>query len=308
MTVSDVHAQLRSGQVQKFYIFTGVEWRVQRMYIEQISKMSSKEVRYIDSMNDIYKSLRTSLISKSCVYVVRDDHDILTNEKLQAQLKQQTVLGDNILILLLTSVDKRKKFYTQFKDSIVEFEPLKPQVLKKYLMREINLNDRNFEILMEVCEYDYGRCLLEIDKMKRTGSNAYDQIFRKFLNDGTIYVPPRDAVFKFVESVLKRKSDMFELLQESYESGEATLVLLTVLYNNAKQVLQVQSSSGNDKEIAKSTGLTPWQIKYARDKAGHYTNGELVRLMRLCQKVEKFIKIGQIDESIAVEYVILNVV
>lgn len=303
MTVSDIHTQLASGQTQSFYIFTGVEWMVQKIYIQQISRVSGLVVKYIDSISNIYQSLKTSLISKKCVYVVRDDNDIMINEKLQAQLKQNKLIGDNILVLLLTNVDKRKKFYGTFKDIIVDFEPLKPEVLKKYLQKEIKLNDRNFDILMEVCEYDYGRCLLEIDKIKRIDGDT-NIVFKRMLEDGTIYVPPRDAVFKFVDSALKRKADMFELLQESYESGEATLVLLTVLYNNAKQVLRVQSCGTND--IVKSTGLTAWQVKCAKDKAGHYKNGELVRLMRLCQKAEKNIKIGQMEEQDAVEWVILN--
>lgn len=298
MNLLDLHQEIVNNSLQSFYVFTGEEWLVQRKYIEQISKVSEKLIKYINTFKSIYKSLSSSLFDDRFVYVIRDDADLLTNEKLHEQIKND-LLKDNILILLVTSADKRRKFFTTFKDSVVEFEKLQPYILKKYIQQETDLSDKHAEILMEVCEYDYGRCLLEIDKIKRSGKSLIE-----LLEDGTIYTPPQDAVFKFVDAVLDRKLEMFELLDESYESGENTLVLLSVLYTNAKQLLQVQSCE--DKDIAKATGLKPYEINRAKHRQGEWWNRELVNLMRLCQQAEKNIKIGQIDEQYAVEYVLLN--
>ena len=305
MTVSTIHTELAQGRTRKVYMFTGSEWRVQRIYIEQIAKVAKMSYKYVNAISDVYASLTSSLFgSTSNVYVIRDDSDALTNEKLQAQLKSKRGFGNNIIILLFSTIDKRKKFFTQFKDEIVEFEPLKSDVLKKYISKEIELSDRCLDILIEVCEGDYGRCLLEIDKINRHLEQNKDKALMQMLEDGTIYIPPRDAVFKFVDAVLKRQKQMFELLKESYEAGEATLVLLSVLYNSAKQLLQVQACESKD--VAKVTGLLDWQIRNAREKLGKWSNGELVHLMRIIQKAEKGVKIGTIDDAIAVEYVILN--
>lgn len=311
MNLLDLHQEIVNNSLQSFYVFTGEEWLVQRKYIEQISKVSEKPIKYINTFKSIYKSLSSSLFGDRFIYVIRDDADLLTNEKLHEQIKND-LLKDNILILLVTSADKRRKFFTTFKDSVVEFEKLQPYILKKYIQQEINLSDKYAEILMEVCEYDYGRCLLEIDKMKHylnhidpTGDNyTYDRALKDFLYDGTIYTPPQDAVFKFVDAVLDRKLEMFELLDESYESGENTLVLLSVLYTNAKQLLQVQSCGSKD--IAKVTGLSSWEIKRAKQRQGDWWNSELIHLMRLCQRAEKNIKIGKLDEEYAVRWVIIN--
>lgn len=166
MEITEVKNDIRNKTFKPFYIFAGEEWRVQRIYIDQISTVSGKELRYIDSITDIYGKLKTnSFAQRSYVYVVRDDKDLMTNEKVQSTIAD--VLKDNILLLLLTTVDKRLKFYKTYKDAIVEFEALKPAILKKYIQKEISLSDKNCEKLMEVCEYDYGRCLLEIDKIKR---------------------------------------------------------------------------------------------------------------------------------------------
>ena len=166
MDVSALKGQIKAHNIDKFLIFTGPEWKVQQLYIQQISKVLNMQIKHIESVTDIYsKKGNTAFIKSNYVYVVRDDKEILQNEKVQTQLLD--IIGNNTLILLLTTVDKRTKFYKTYKDTIVEFEALKPEILAKYIQKEIELSKDNIEKLMEVCEYSYGRCLLEIDKIKR---------------------------------------------------------------------------------------------------------------------------------------------
>lgn len=167
MDASTLKAQIQKNDIPSFLIFTGPEWVVQNTFINKISEVVGLNKKYVDSISDIYSTLRSrQIFMNDSLYVIRDDKEITHNEKIQEQLKHG-LLGNNRLILLLTTVDKRTKFYKCYVKQIVEFEPLKPTVLKKYIQKEIRLSDKNTEKLMEVCEYDYGRCLLEIDKIKR---------------------------------------------------------------------------------------------------------------------------------------------
>lgn len=312
MDVSILKSKIKSKQIPPYLIFTGSEWEVQKIYIQQISKITGFDTVRIDSISSIYNKLKNkSFISKSVCYIVRDDKDLMESEKLQQQLN--SLLGNNILIHLVTSVDKRTKFYATYKDKIIEFEPLKPEILKKYIKKQIKLSDKNCQILIDICESDYGRILLEIDKIKRYRESAEqcdefgtdDEVFYILLQDGTIHEPSYDAIFDFVDAVLRRKINLaFNLLQQSYDSGESTFVLLSVLYNNVKAVLQVQSC--DSKDIAKTTGLSGWQIKNALSQKGRYTNDELIAIMRNIQKVELGIKTGRIDEAIAMDYILVR--
>lgn len=313
MDINILHSQLKAKQLSGFYIFTGVEWIVQQKYIEQICKVAGKEKKYIDAFEDIYRTLiNKSLLSKKYVYIVRDDKDLMTDEKLQGQL--QNILGENILILLVTALDKRTKFSKTYKDIICEFEALKPELLRKYIQKEIPLTDKATDKLMEVCENDYGRCLLEIDKIKHylngvdpTGDDlTWDKGLKNLLADKTIYTPPKDAIFDFIDSILDRNLDsVFDLYNQCRAVGEATMVMISVLYNNAKAVLQVQLCESKD--VGKSTGLTGWQIMNAKKHLNKYTADELIDIMRLCQWCESGIKTGKIEEGYAMEYIMVNV-
>lgn len=163
--VATLKAKIKSKQLPNYLIFSGDEWKVQEIYIQQIAKVTGKETVRIDSITDVYGKLKNrSFFQAPHIYIVRDDKELMQNEKLQNQL--ESVLKDNMLILLLTNVDKRTKFYKQYKASIIEFERLSDAMLYKYIQREIKLSKANTERLIDVCEHDFGKILLEIDKIK----------------------------------------------------------------------------------------------------------------------------------------------
>lgn len=315
MELATLKQHIKTGKTDYFYIFSGDEWKVQEIYINELSKLYDRKV-YLDYVVDALPSLKSrSFFRQKTLYVVRDDKELMTNEALQQNLKE--LLAENTLVLLVSSVDKRTKFYKTYSSSFIEFSTLERSVLKRYVRKEIALSDKNIELLMTVCENNYGRILLEIDKIKRIGKLTFTEVhndnnydadatFQMLLKDGTIYEPPYDAVFDFVDEVLKcHVNNAFDLLSQCYEINEATLVMLSVLYNSTKQVLQVQACDSSD--IASTTGLSAWQIKKAKEKLNYRSIGELVYMLKLIRQTERDIKTGNIEEQYAMQYVLVNV-
>lgn len=318
MDVSTLKNRIKIKKIPNYLIFTGPEWKVQQIYIEQIAKATNSEIVRINSIKDVFSSLRSkAFLSVSKLFIVRDDTELLQADSnvIQSILD---ALQSNLLIHILTTVDKRKKYYKDNKERIIEFEPLPDAMLKKYIKKEINLSDKNCGILIDICEHDYGRILLEIDKIKRYSlgldsvpvdtleQSRYDKMFIELVRDGTIHEPPYDAIFDLVDAILDRKpKTAFALLRESYDSGEATMVMLTVLWNNAKALLQTQAYEGKD--LAKSSGLTGWQIKNAKKHLGKYSVSELLKMLQLIQQTEIGIKQGKIEDSFAMEYLLCQI-
>lgn len=313
MNIADVKLQIRNNNIQPYYIFAGDEIEVQRIYIKKIAEVIGYPVIRAERLLDVWSDIMSPpLFGTACVYVVRDDKDILQDETLQTQLDKGELNG-NIVILLLTSVDKRTKWYKANSDKIVLFEHLSDDLLIKYCQREIALNRRNCERLIAICENDFSRMLLEIDKIKRfiaflPGSDC-NKVFEQFIVDGVIHTPPKDAIFELVDVILKRQKDrIYDLLSQCYAVGEANMVILSVLYNNVKQVLQVQAcESKNPKEISDITGLTPWQVKCAKERCGYYRVTELFNILKLIQETQKGIITGQIEDEMSVEYLLVNI-
>lgn len=314
MEVTELKAKIKSNKLPNFLIFTGDEWAVQNIYIRQIASRNM-EVRRIDSITDIISKLKNKsfLSNQKLLYVVRDDKELMSNAKWWGRIEK--LLGNNILILLITKPDKRTKFYNQYKNTFIEFKPLNEANLKKYVLKEIpKASSKNIDTLITICEGNYGRILLELDKIKhwRIGYGKdkqelmpEDGALLRLINDGTIYKPPKDAIFDFVDAVLDRKAQKaFELYENCKGVGEATLTLLTVLFNNAKAVLQVQDCESKD--VSKSTGLTGWQIMNAKKHLNNYDTEELEDLLQLITRCEQAIKTGEIEDQFVVEYILVN--
>lgn len=304
MDATTLKAHIKSNTVPNILYFTGSEWEVQKIFIQQIAKVKGLETKRVESIVDVMGKFKSSsFVQKNYIYIARDDKQYLEDEKARTILP--TVIGQNMYILLLTSVDKRTKFYKGNGYAIVEFEALPEKMLIKYIQKDIPLSEKNCKKLIEVCESDYGRILLEIDKIKRFDHEATNSAFEHLLKDGTIYIPPKDAIFDFVDAILDRQTNCFDLYKQCRAVGEATLVMISVLYNNAKALLQVQSCQSKD--VGKSTGLNGFQIMNAKKHLHNYTNRELVDMMRRCVEAEQGIKTGKIEEEFAVEYILVNV-
>lgn len=310
MDLSTLKAHIKNKTFEPMYIFTGPEVGVMDIYIKQMAKVRDAIVTRLDGIEDLAKKMhKGSMLKNAQIYILRDSKEFIQDNELALKITQKNALTGEPLILIYTNIDKRSKFYKIFQDQIVEFQYMKSDILKKYIQKEIQLSDGAYDKLIEVCESDYSRILLEVDKIKRyceaTHNNA-ESSFGTLMKAGAIFQPPKDAVFDFVDAVLKGKKDLaFYLLKSSYEYGEATMVLLSNLYNSTKQLLQVQSFKGDGK-ITEATGLTPFQVKLASERKGRNSIGDLIYLMRLVRDTEKGIKTGAIEEQMAMPYILAN--
>lgn len=306
MEIADVKQHIKTGQFDKFYIFYGEEYQIIKLYLKMMANKANLELTYADSLMDLMTGIKTkSLIPVHHLYVIMDDKEYLTNEKMWEKF---VGLKDDIVIFYYTSADRRLKFWKNNKDRAVEFGRLETDVLIKYIQKECpGLNDSICRRLIEACDNDYGRILSELDKAHHYCSHEAvraDYVIEKFLDDGTIYRNPKDAIFDFVSAVLERSpAKAYDLLQQSKAVGEANMVLISVLYNNFKTLLQVKSGKS-----WKELGINGFVAKNLLPFKDNYTNGEIVHALRLLREIEKGIKTGAIPDELSVEYFLVQVI
>lgn len=304
MEIAELKQQIKTGQFDKQYIFYGEEYAVMKVYLKMIAEKGNYVLTYEDSLMDLMTGAKTkALVPVRHLYVILDDKEYLTNEKAQEKF---TGLKDDIVVFYYTTADKRLKFWKNNKDRAVEFAKLDDRILIKYIKRDAPMfSDEQCLTLIEACEGDYGRILLEIDKVRCysmaeaiTGQGALDSL----LEQKQIYFQPKDAIFDFVAAFLERRpAKAYDLLQQSKAVGEANMVLLSVLYTNVKQLLQVQSAKDY-----KALGFNGFILKNVLPYRGNYSNGELVKILRTIRECEKGIKTGQIPDELSVEYLMVK--
>lgn len=304
MEISDVKQHIKTGNFDKFYIFYGEEHAVMKIYLNMMAEKLGCKITYVDSLMELMTGVRTkALVSERHLYIIMDDKEYLTNEKMWEKF---TGLKDDVVVFYYTTSDKRLKFWKQNKDRAVEFAKLDTRILTKYIQKDAPLSNESCERLIDLCEHDYGRILLEIDKIRAysiaeavTPDGALDELIKS----GCIYRAPKDAIFDFVAAFLERRpAKAYDLLQQSKAVGEANMVILSVLYTNIKQLLQVQSAKDY-----KALGFNGFVLKNILPYRNNYSNGELVKAMKLIRECEKGIKTGQIPDDLSIEYLMVQI-
>lgn len=307
MNLQELQKQIINKNFDNLYIFLGDEIAVQKIYINKIKEITGLELQYVEDLKSIYNKLSSNnIFNVKKLYVVIDDIDLTKQEKIWQDL--QSKINDNIIIFKYNNLDKRSKFYKYFTQKIVEFNKLSNEVLTQYIKKEISLNNKNCEELINICGNNYNQILLEIDKIKNYSNplDSDDYLFEQLNNQGAFHKEISDITFEFIEKVLKRDiKAIYELRKKLIQIGESNIKLLSLLYTNFKTILLIQSC--NSKDICKTTGLQYYQVKYNQDKLDYYTISELVNILRNIQKVEKGIKTGTIDEVISLDYLLVNI-
>lgn len=325
MKLHELQQQIVSKSLDKLYIFYGEEVGIMDVYLSKIYSVIGADIVRVETVQEAYVKMSQKRLSGGprC-FVVRDDKEFFKNDKVWSKVFSLVNNSSDFLILVYSSMDKRSKFYKQNADNLTEFAKLSPEMLAKYIQKELDGIDTESALkLAEVCECNYNRIMLECDKIKNyvrgraselltdglyDDSMTYAKALRILLNTGIIYQPIGDITFKFTDAILTRNfAETAEYLRQARLKAEPDIMVLSILYNGFKQILMVQGLGKDQSEPAKRTGLTPWQVKLAKEKQGHYTIPELINALKIIRFAEKAIKTGQLDSEVSLEYVIANI-
>lgn len=304
MELSELQQDIKNNTLKPIYVFTGVEHEIMKIYINQIRKPVLSTFTVEETIRLCNSSSLLGNMSK--VYKVYYDGEFFVNDVVWD--KVENMLGNNTLILIIDSIDKRSKFYKHFKDIIIEFNKLPQNIVIKYLRKAVNLSDIYLNELFDMCDGCYSLALQEIDKINNyTSDDNKDQAFAKLKADGVIC---KHGEYDYTIDVMNYLLDRD--CRKAYVYGskipqDKIIYLLAVVYNGFRQVLSVQGLGANKENASERTGLTPWQVKNASQHLNYYTIEELQENLLFIRKLELGIKTGKYDPKHIVDLLILGI-
>lgn len=313
MNILELKKSIDSGNFKNLYIFTGEEYTILEAYIKMICNKMNVASKSCESASIVYNNLNSKSLFEfgKQLYIIRDDKEFITSESMWNDLEKKLKAKNITVIFKYSFIDNRSKFAKKFVESIIVFEKLSETVLSKYIKKDINIKQEYVNYLISICNKDYGRILLEIDKIKNAKSFynlSDDDTFKLCVNSHAFYIEPEGEVYDLVDSIMTRNyREIYSLLEESKRRNDNQLLVISLLHNNVKAVLQIQTCGTEDKELSKNTGLTPFQIKNAMKYVNRYTCEELVRFMRYLKYCEKGVKNGLFSQDFIIDYLLVNI-
>ena len=316
MELVDLMKRIGNNDIPHFLIFFGDEQKIIDIYIQNIVQSAGGKKVVVDNVSQAVKDNGKKSLDKSIkVYVVTEDTAFLTKEESWENVRKS--MHKNYLILRYHSLDKRSAFVKKNQQNIVEFSHLSNEVLQQYIYRDLpDLSDENASKLISYCNNDYGRILLEVDKIWQAQSSRLSNFninldsndcFEELDKQGLFHKEIGDITFELTDAVLGGYPEKaIQKLDEAKRKGEPVMTIAYILYSGFRNLLAYQGLGSNKQGAMERTGMTKGELYGCTKNVGGYNVEEVKRNVLFCQKVESGIKIGTLDEDIALEYLVLS--
>lgn len=315
MELVDLMKSISCNAIPHFLILYGEEQKIIDIYIQNIVQSVGGKRVVLDNVSQAIKDNGKKSLDKSIkIYVVTEDTAFLKKDESWETVRNS--MHKNYLILRYHELDKRSAFVKKNKQNIVEFSHLSDEVLQQYIQRDLpELSDENVSKLISYCNYDYGRIMMEIDKIKQwqehytdnEGTPNTDSVFKLLDKQGLFHKEIGDVTFELTDAVLGGYPETaMQKLDEAKRKCEPAMMIASILYNGFRNLLAYQGLGSNKKGAVERTGLSKGDIWRCSKNVGGYSIEEVKRNMLICQTIESGIKTGIVDEDIALEYLVLS--
>lgn len=311
MELVDLMKAISENDIPHYLVLFGEEQVILNIYIQHIAQ--NYKIVHCDTVAYALSQVGKKSIDKSNkVYIVNEDNAYTKAAESWKNVKQTFEKSRHILLIKYHSLDKRSKFYLNNKQNSVEFTHLSEDVLISYINQKLpDLSEKNASKLVEYCSNDYGRILLEVDKIKQYSSVrtdlTIDSCFVQLDKQGLFHKEIGDITFELTNAVLGGYTDTaIQKLDEAKRKGEPAMMIVSILYNGFRNLLAYQGLGNNKQGAMERTGMSKGELYGCTKNVGGYSIAEVKRNMLKCQEVEAGIKMGTVDEEIALEYIVLS--
>lgn len=153
LTIQEVGTEILKGNPRKFYVMTGSEYGIKRMYIKHL-RDHYKNYKEADSVESILSTMSTKhfVPLQPTVYVVRYDDSFVStlNDKTSARIRNTNIIGT--IVCLYESSKHTTKVEKYLGDYTVHIDKVNANFVKKYLRRDFpNLSDVCIDAAVESC-------------------------------------------------------------------------------------------------------------------------------------------------------------
>ena len=312
MNIMELKKCISESNIRPLHIFYGQEFSVLETYIDNIKSKFGGEYTFIKSVSELATKLSGNSLFKDDInrlYVVREDSSFLSDEDTWSKIATLLKKKHDTLIVKYSSIDQRSKFYKHFSDEITNFEKMSETVIVKHIVAKSKMSEQSASKLCKICLADYGRILLELDKITNFAKFydiSADQAFLECIRTNAIYIGVEGEIYDFISAVLSKNGKEIIKQQINFNRrGDNPLLFISILHSTVKAILQVKLLNG-EKDITTLTGLTAYQVKNSYNYINNFTAKELIKIIRLCKYCDKGIKSGLIDSSMVIDYILIN--
>lgn len=269
---------------------------------------SGLNLRYLEGKITSFDDLRNEILGismfkeKKLVVV----SDLFSNSKLKEEIIERGkafIDSDNVLLLIESSnilaKDKLLSFLEK-EGKVHEFEPLSGVKLNSWVKEEVkelkgSIDEKALEKLIEYVGGDLWQMENEIKKLINYSNDIKEK-------DIEMMVKPKyeTNVFDTIDAIgAKNKKKAIELLKEHAEKGDSVLYLLAMVASQIRNIIAVKTGA--------NSGMHPFVLRKATYQAKNFSLEDLKRIYQKIVDLDFEIKVGKIDQDMALDVLISEI-
>lgn len=299
MTIEALKEKIESNSLSNsFIILVSPQHNfIPMQYIRQIKKNRNIESQFVDDFSGVDTS--QDIFGTSYSY---EGLSILLTDKLEELSLPADKLNDFIVVTKTISDEVR----ANYSDYIVDIPTLSNWHIKDFVYSNLEgISEEKLDWLISIVKGDIYRLQQEINKLSVFSKEELPYVFDDCVSDGMFDDVSTYNIFNFSNAIMKKDiSGLLAVYKEIENADVEPLGLLTILYNNFKNVISVQLSNNPTPE---STGLTSkqfWAVKYS---CGVYTSSQLQNIFSMLTAVDLKIKKGELPVPLLVDYLVTHI-
>ena len=263
-----------------------------KQYINQIAKLKQLPVVFIDKI-EFNKS-------KDLFNINETPDQIRIFETNIFELDDVQLFSEQNLFVICKKITNEKLF----EQNTINLPKLEKWQISDYVYSIANgVPEKDLDYLIELCNYDIYRLEQELKKLKIFDEKEQNYVFQSLKQDDAFNDLSNYSIFNFTNALLKKdKAQLLSIYKEIDRIDIEPVGLITVLYNNLKNIIKIQLARNPSPE---TTNIDKKQF-YAIQKysCGFYTPQQLIQLFLKITDLDRQFKSGYISVNYIIDYIL----
>lgn len=261
-------------------------------YIKRIRDNKGLSIINVNSLNEIF-DIENNVFEDSSKNLY-----LLDVDEFQDDLSKYNF--NNLIIKTKKVTEKNSE---QF---VVKFDKPEDWQVEEYVKVCLpGLNEAERLWLCEITNHDINRLDLECKKINIFDKSMQRSIFEELNTDNMYEDLNSMTIFNFTNAIIKRDlKKVKDILKDINNIDIEPVGLVTILYKNFKNILNIQM---NSRATPESLKLSPKQFAAIKRNCNVYNNDKLINTFKLLVSIDYKLKSGLLDNNKIIEYLLVNI-
>lgn len=322
--MKNIKKDIDSNQLKRVYLIYGEEKylvrSVKKLFMDGVvgsednmnySKFSGKDC----NAREVIESADTLPFFTDYRVVLLDNTGWFKSSNDEIVEYMKNIPESTVIIFIEAEVDKRNRLYKQVKSLgyICECNRMNNQDLTKWILVRLNKENKkitkdNMNYFLEKVGDDMDNISSELDKLI-SYTLGRDVIEREDI-DKVCISEITGKIFEMVDSIgnknQKKALDLYYDLIAVREAPMKILYMLSRQFNIMLQLKELSNSGVPASEMAKKMGMQNFIINKTLGQCKNFKRATLKNAINYCLKLEEAVKMGNMNDKIAVELIIIK--